>query len=187
MNKRKKNKRILLMVPLFLSLALGNLGLAGAEGPVVGEGQETLMEELLTTGSGVMKKAKFLDETGQISTDNLTWKDAFNTTVQLTGTAPQCIELRYSGEVALTGSPDGDISGQFRALVDGVVANGDSPYVSPDSNVVGRYETEGMNWWRCNLASGGMVHTVKIQFKAAEATTMYVRNRTLAIEFKAGN
>ena len=58
------------------------------------------MPEALATGSGGLKKAIFLSETANVGNDSKhDWKNAFNKDVTLGGTSPQCIEMRYSGEV----------------------------------------------------------------------------------------
>jgi len=137
--------------------------------------------ETLATGSGGLQKAIFLSETakkGNASTG--TWVNAFNKDVTLTGTTAQCIEMRYSGEVEDETSGGSPFRVQFRGLVDGAVAKGGAPYF--DAVDDGIYTIAAMNWWVCGLTPG--THRVKIQFKPYySADTIFVRNRTLIIEY----
>jgi len=137
--------------------------------------------EALTTGSGGLQNAIFLsatDKKGNSSTG--AWANAFSNDVTLTGTTAQCIEMRYSGEVEDETSASPPYRLQFRATVDGVLAKGGAPYF--DAVDDGIYTIAAMNWWACGLAPG--THTVRIQFKPYYAAdTIFVRNRTLIIEF----
>ena len=135
--------------------------------------------EALATGSGGLKKAIFLSATSAVGNDSTdVWKNAFNTDVTLGGTTTQCMEMRYSGEVKMSGLYP--LRMQFRALVDGVAAQGGAPFFdATDYNV---YTTAAMNWWVCGLSAG--THTVKVQFGPYYSSgTSYVRNRTLIIEY----
>ena len=139
--------------------------------------------QALTTGSGGLQNAIFLSETASVgngSTDD--WKNAFNTDVTLGGTSSQCIEMRYSGEVKdETPAVSPPFTIQFRAMVDGIVAKGGAPYF--DAPAPYSYTTAAMNWWVCGLRAG--THTVKVQFRPYyDVDTIFVRNRTLIIEFK---
>src|SRR3990167_8579263 len=95
-----------IIILLFLFLIFSNAGLSFAEGTAAEAGQDQISDQIsgpaLTTGGGVLKKGKFLAESISLSNSSSTaWVNAFSTTVTLTGSAPQCIELRYSGEFAL--------------------------------------------------------------------------------------
>ena len=136
--------------------------------------------QALVTGTGVLQKAIFLSETAGVSNASIDiWKNAFITDVTLGGTTAQCIEMRYSGEVRMTGLFPRVM--QFRALVDGVVAKGGMPFLET-FGVDGYFTSTAMNWWLCGLKAG--LHNVKIQFGPfLTSSTSYVRNRTLTIEF----
>ena len=130
--------------------------------------------------SGIIQSAKFLSDAAQMGNfSSVVWANAFNTTVTLTGAATQCVELKYSGEVAVS-SDFLPLSVQFRAVVDNTVANGGAPFFDAiDSEI---FSLTGMTWWRCGLAPG--VHTVRIQFRPRFAgDAAFVRNRTLVIGF----
>lgn len=129
---------------------------------------------------GKLQAAKFLADAAQVDNfSSVFWANAFSTTVVLTGAATQCVELKYSGEAAVS-STAFPLPVQFRALVDGIAANGGAPYfnaIDPDV-----FSLTGMTWWRCGLNPG--VHTVRIQFRPFYAgDSAFVRNRTLVIEF----
>ena len=138
--------------------------------------------EALATGSGGLRKAIFLSETGVKGNETTgNWVNAFNSDVTLTGTTAQCIEMRYSGEVKDSTSASPPYRLQLRATVDGVLAKGGAPYF--DAADEGIYTIAAMNWWACGLAPG--THTVRIQFRPYySADTIFVRNRTLIIEYR---
>lgn len=172
-------KKRLLVATLLLCSVIFTSNLASAQEAGTRE-NDSALPQALATGSGVLHKAIFLSETGVVVNDSIDiWKNAFNRDVTLGGTSSQCIEMRYSGEVKMTGFIP--LRMQFRALVDGALAQGRDPFFDAiDPNV---YTTAGMNWWVCGLAPG--THTVKIQFGPYFSDgTSYVRNRTLIIEFR---
>jgi len=130
-------------------------------------------------GSGGLKNALFFSESAQKDNGSIdSWVNAFNKDVVLGGTEPQCIEMRYSGEVKMTGLYPRKM--QFRALVDGTLAQGGAPFF--DGTNLNVFSIAAMNWWACGLTPG--THNVKIQFGPYyEDGTSYVRNRTLIIEY----
>ena len=168
-------KRLLAMAILLVSFVIFASYPASAQEAVTGDNVSAL-----ATGSGLLQTAIFLSETAQVGNGSITsWVNAFNRQVTLAGTAPQCMEMRYSGEVKMTGFFP--LRMQFRALVDGVVAKGGAPFFDLIDNNI--FTTAAMNWWVCGLTAG--THTVKIQFGPYfEDGTSYVRNRTLVIEFR---
>ena len=179
-----------IIILLFLFLIFSNAGLSFAEGTAIEGGQDQISGPALTTGGGVLKKGKFLAENVSLSnSSSTTWVNAFSTTVTLTGSAPQCIELRYSGEFALNYNifkPQMSL----RAMIDGAPAQGQNGTngLFPEASEYNFYTTTAHNWWQCNLASGGTSHTVEIQFKPSyNGDAALVRARSLIIEFKAGN
>jgi hypothetical protein len=139
------------------------------------------VDSALATGSGGLKKAIFLSETENMGNDSShDWKTAFNKDVTLGGTSPQCVEMRYSGEVKDETYAPPPFTIQFRATVDGAVAKGGVP--SFDAPFPFSYTLAAMNWWVCGLETGS--HTVKIQFRPYyDADKAIVRNRTLIIEY----
>ena len=179
-----------IIILLFLFLIFSNAGLSFAEGPAIEGGQDQISGPALTTGGGVLKKGKFLAENVSLSnSSSTTWVNAFSTTVTLTGSAPQCIELRYSGEFALNYNifkPQMSL----RAMIDGAPAQGQlgTSGLYVEASEYNFYTSTAHNWWQCNLASGGASHTVEIQFKPSyNGDAALVRARSLIIEFKAGN
>ena len=167
-------KRLLAMAILLVSFVIFTSYPASAQEAVTGDNASALV-----TGSGELHKAVFLSETDLIGNGSITsWVNAFSRQVTLGGTAPQCMELRYSGEVKMTGLFP--LRMQFRALVDGVLAQGKAPFFDLiDRDIL---TTAAMNWWVCGLTPG--THTVKIQFGPYfEDGTSYVRNRTLTIGY----
>lgn len=151
-----------------------------AQEAATGDNIASVPQTALVTGSGALQKANFASETAVVSNPSITdWVDAFSKNVTLGGTSPQCIEMRYSGEVKMNGIPPFRM--QFRALVDGVVAKGGAPFFEVFRE--NSFTTAAMNWWACGLTPG--LHTVKIQFGPfLSEETSYVRNRTLTIEFR---
>jgi hypothetical protein len=173
--------KIFLFAVLYLCIA----GTAGAQGPAVSSDQGTSSSgtaSVPVTGSGTLGTATFLSAAGELANgDSSTLVAAFTTTLNLTG-SEQCIELKYSGEVAVV-SRYLPLSAKFRATIDDVIINGGSTngqfFNATDS---GFYTTAAMNWWECNVSPGA--HTVKILFKPVySGDTAYVRNRTLIIEY----
>ena len=179
-----------IIILLFLFLIFSNAGLSFAEGPAIEGGQDQISGPALTTGGGVLKKGKFLAENVSLSnSSSTTWVNAFTTTVTLTGSAPQCVELRYSGEFAVNNSIARPHM-SLRAMIDGAPAQGQlgTSGLYVEASEYNFYTSTAHNWWQCNLASGGASHTVEIQFKPANGGDIaVVRARTLIIEFKAGN
>ena len=175
--RRKAMKKILLALAILLvSFVIFTSYPASAQEAVTGDNAS-----VLATGSGLLQTAIFLSETAVVGNESIViWKNAFNRNVTLRGVVSQCIEMRYSGEVKVS-SPDlPPYQMQFRALVDGVVAQGGAPFF--DAIDPGIYTTAAMNWWVCGLKAGA--HNVKIQFGPYfEFSTSYVRNRTLIIEY----
>jgi len=138
--------------------------------------------EALVTGSGALQKAIFLSETENVGngSDN-DWKNAFNKDVTLGGTSAQCIEMRYSGEVKDETPAFADLRIEFRATVDGDLAQGGARFFDVPTPYT--YTTAAMNWWACGLTPG--VHTVRIQFRPHfDVDKAVVRKRTLIIEYK---
>jgi hypothetical protein len=172
-------KRLLVAAILLVSFVIFTSHPASAQ-ELGTRADDSALPQALATGSGGLQKAIFLSETGAVGNGSIdVWKNAFNTDVTLGGTTPQCLEMRYSGEVKVSGIFP--LRMQFRALVDGVVAQGGAPFFdAPSYNV---YTTTAVNWWVCGLSAG--THTVQIQFGPYFAVgTSYVRNRTLIIEYK---
>ena len=177
--RRKAMKKRLLVATLLLCSVILTSYTASAQKAGTRE-NDLMLPQALATGSGGLQTAIFRSATAQIANGSITeWVNAFNKDVSLTGTDTQCIEMRYSGEVKMTGLFP--LRMQFRALVDSVLAQGGAPFFdSIDKNV---YTTAAMNWWVCGLSAG--THTVQIQFGPYyEIGTSYVRNRTLIIEYK---
>lgn len=189
-----KKVKDLILIPLFICLILGYAGLALAAGPAVEGGQYQISDQIsgsaLTTGGGVLKKGKFLADDGWLTNNSTTvWMNAFSTTVTLTGSANQCIELRYSGEFAINNNV-GTPHMALRAMVDGVPAQGQNGTLGlyVEASEFGSWTSTAHNWWQCNLTSGGASHKVEIQFMPAyNGDDALVKARSLIIEFKAGN
>jgi hypothetical protein len=173
-------KSLLLRTAVVLMAASAVAGIAAAGGPTVDRGAQKAGTKLIA--SGVLKKAVFNSATNQVSNNTATFVDVFSTALLLSGSGTQCILALYSGETALTGTPEGQISGLYRTLIDGVVAEPGQTFVSPDDNGVGRFETVAYNAWRCGLAAG--THVVKVQIAGGSGVTMFARTRALVIEFK---
>ena len=169
-------KRLLALAILLVSFVICTSYPASAQETVTGDN-----ESVLATGSGGLRKAVFLSETSQIGNgSSSTWVNAFNRDVTLAVAASQCIEMRYSGEVRDVTFELPPFRVQFRALVDGALAQGRAPFF--DAIDRGIYTIAAMNWWVCGLTPG--THNVKIQFRPYyEVDTAQVRNRTLIIEF----
>jgi len=169
-------KRLLVMAILMVSFVILTSYPASAQEAVTGDNAS-----VLATGSGGLRSAVFLSETASLSNGNTgDWRNAFNRDVTLGGTSSQCIEMRYSGEVKDETPLLPPYRIQFRAMVDGVLAQGGAPFFAAPVPYV--YTTAAMNWWVCGLTAG--THTVKIQFRPYYAAdTVYVRNRTLIIEY----
>jgi hypothetical protein len=135
---------------------------------------------------GVLKKASFFSANNQISNATTTFVDVFNVSVPLSGTGTQCVLSQYSGEIALSGSPEGGVSGEVRTLLDGVLMEGHSAFganfVSPDGQDIARFEVVGFHNWLCGIASG--VHNVRVQIAGVSGSTIFVRGRSLTVQFK---
>ena len=172
-------KRLLVATMLFCFVIFTSYT-ASAQEAAAGDNVASV-SEALATGSGGLRKAIFLSETGVKGNESTgSWVNAFNNDVTLTGTTAQCIEMRYSGEVKDSTSASPPYKMQFRATVDGVVAKGGAPFF--DAIDPGEYTIAAMNWWVCGLTPG--THTVRIQFRPYySADTISVRNRTLIIEY----
>jgi hypothetical protein len=142
--------------------------------------------EVSASGAGVLKKASFRSESGQVNNTSPTiFATALADTVVLT--VPGCILTRFHSEVCLFGGTENNSSGTFRTLIGGAEGEGQIPglgvFVSPDQNAAGRFETEGYNSWRCNLNPG--TYSVVVQFKPFESgQTMCIRGRTLVTSWK---
>jgi hypothetical protein len=139
------------------------------------------------SGAGVLKKAQFRSESAQLNNATTTFTGAIADTVVLT--VPGCILAQFHSEIGIFPGPEvvGGLSGQFRILIGGVLAEGHSPFgqvfVSPDGSDAGLIETEGYNAWRCNLGPGA--YSVVVQFAPFNAgKTMAVRGRTLVSQWK---
>ena len=139
------------------------------------------------SGAGVLKKAQFRSESGQLNNATTTFTGAIADTVVLT--TPGCILAQFHSEIGIFPGPEvvGGLSGQFRILIGGVLGEGHSlfgqVFVSPDGSDAGLIETEGYNSWRCNLAPGA--YSVVVQFAPFTAgKTMAVRGRTLVTSWK---
>ncbi len=168
---------------LFAFFGLCIAGTAAAQGPAVSPGtsmSQTPAAPIVSTGT--LGTATFLSASGEVvDGDASAWVAAFNTTVNLTDHV-QCMELKYSGEVAVV-SDFFPLSVKFRAMIDGIIVNAGSTngqfFDAIDSGI---YTIVAMNWWECNLEPGS--HTVKILFKPVYSGDIaYVRSRTLIIEY----
>lgn len=173
-------------VCLFLAGLLFLPGLTWAQGATVGQsaGQEAAP---LATGAGILKKAAFFSLNDTTSNSNpAVFFDVFSVSVATAGAA-QCVQVQYSGEIALTGAPEGGISGSFRTLLDGVLMEGHGVglqnYVSPDGNATGRFEIVGFHHWKCDVPPGP--HRIQVQITPeAAGVVMFVRARSLTVQFK---
>jgi hypothetical protein len=172
-----------IIVSLCLCTILLYAGTPSAQGPEVSTDKGTAVapEPLAPVVKfGKLQTAKFLADAAQVgNVSSVSWANAFSTPLTLTGTGAQCVELKYSGEVAVS-STAFPLPVQFRALIDGAVANGGAPYfnaIDPDI-----FSLAGMTWWKCGIAPG--LHTVRVQFRPFyPEDSAFVRNRTLVIEF----
>ncbi len=171
---------------IFAFFCLGTAAAAGAQGPAVSpelEESRSGPPSAPIISIGTLGTATFLSAAGEVSNGNSSaWVAAFNTTVNLTGDG-QCMELKYSGEMAIV-SDFLPLSAKFRAMIDGVIINGGANngqfFNTVDS---GFYTIAAINWWECNLGSG--THSVKILFKPVYSGDIaYVRNRTLIIGYR---
>ena len=171
-------KRLLVGVILLSCFIIFTSYPASAQEAIAGD-SAAAVPQALSTGSGVLHKAIFLSESAQKANNSINdWINAFNTEVTLGGAGDQCIEMRYSGEVKMTGFYPRRM--QFRAVVDGVLAKGGAPFLDLIDPEI--YTSTAFNWWACGLTPG--THTVKIQFGPYfEDGTSYVRNRTLTIAY----
>jgi hypothetical protein len=75
--------------------------------------------------------------------------------------------------------------GVFRALVDSVVMQGHNifgeNFASPDDAIAGRLEIVAFHHWQCGLAPGA--HTIQVQFRPGQPTSMIVRGRSLTVNY----
>lgn len=131
-------------------------------------------------GNGGLVVSRFVSDDAVVSNATQVFANAFDTNINLGGVANQCIEIRFSSEVTVINSPVEPFHAQFRALVDGVRANGGSPVF--DVRHLGEFSFTGYNWWLCGVAPGA--HRIRIQFRPRFAGDVAsVRNRTLILEF----
>jgi hypothetical protein len=172
-----------------LAMALALVALpsspAGAQGATVSQPAAPSSPGTQATGSGKLKKAAFFADTAQVTNASTgDFVDAFNVIVTLAG-VPQCIKIDYSGEVALKSGTDQGVSGGFRALVDGVVMQGHNAFgenfTSPDDAILGRLEIVAFHHWLCGMAPGA--HTIQVQFRPGQPTSMVVRGRSLTMNY----
>ena len=131
-------------------------------------------------GAGVLKKFQSVSATNQLSTTNVFLTVASDT---VTLTTPGCIVTTVDGEVAMIGTPDGGISMLSQILIDGVLAEGQVSFYSPDNNGAGRFEVEGHHAWRCGLGVGNHGIVWRVASEVAGNTT-FVRARNMTSQFK---
>jgi hypothetical protein len=176
-------KKLLIAV---MSFSLVALVAAPAAAQATGTDPGASSPGIAASGAGVLKKASFRSESGQLNNTTTTFANAIADTVVLTVTG--CILAQFHSEVCLFGGSENNSSGQFRTLIGGVPGEGQlgtfGVFVSPDQNSAGRFETEGYNAWRCGLSPG--TYSVVVQFARSGDTagTMCIRARSLVTSWK---
>ena len=149
---------------------------AGTDPAVSGPG-------VAASGAGVLKKAQFRSEPGQINFGG-GFVNLITDVVVLT--VPGCILTQFHSEICGFGTAENNSSTQVRTLIGGVVGEGHNAggivFMSPDGQSNGLFDTDGYNSWRCNLAPGA--YGIVVQGAQAIAGTSCVRGRSLVTQWK---